>query len=122
MMNNSLKMLTINITNTFFKTYYFKSNLCSSENTLEKCIFLLSSDMFNDVEFDNLETIFSNLVIDERVFKKNVITSSLNNMGNSEVVFMRTDYDVISETRQTSLLHGIDNNCKKYMVTFHFFI
>lgn len=112
---NSLKMLTINVTNTFFKRYYFKSSLCSI-NTLEKCNFLLSSDLFKDVQFDRLENIFSNLVIDEKTFEKNDSASNINIIGNSKVVFMRTDYDIINER---DLFTDLD---KKYMVTFHFFI
>jgi hypothetical protein len=111
--SNSLKMLTINITNTFFKKYYFKSNLCNV-NILEKCNFLLSYELFKNIQFDCLESIFSNLVIDKKTFLKNDGALNINNMGNSKVIFTRTDYDIINE-RDTYL-------GKKYMVTFHFFI
>jgi hypothetical protein len=122
--NKTVKMLTINITNTFFKRYYFRSNLCKG-NILEKCIFLLSYDLFNNIQFNRLETIFSNLVIDEQNV---IITSSINNIGNSKVVFMRTDYDTINEVVIDNNDDNNDDNDddnddgKKYMVTFHFFI
>lgn len=109
--NNSLKMLTINITNMFFKKYYFKSIYI-----LEKCNFLLSYELFKNIQFDCLEHIFSNLVIDKKIFLKNDDALNINNMGNSKVIFTRTDYDIINE-RETCRDLG-----EKYMVTFHFFI
>ena len=108
---NSLKMLTINITNTFFKKYYFKSIFI-----LEKYNFLLSYELFKNIQFDCLENIFSNLAIDKKMFLKNDGALNINNMGNSKVIFTRTDYDIINE-RDTCNDLG-----KKYMVTFHFFI
>lgn len=113
--NNVFKMLTINITNTFFKRYYFKTSLCNI-NTLEKCHFFMSCSLFDDIQFDRLENIISRLVIEGRSFEKNDNGLYLNNMGDSKVVFMRTDYNVINERCTSS------NSGKKYMVTFHFFI
>ena len=112
---NSLKMLTINITNTFLKKYYFKNSLCNMY-ILEKCNFLLSYELFKNIQFDCLENIFSNLVIGKKMFLKNDGGLNINNMGNSKVIFTRTDYDIINERDTRSDLG------EKYMVTFHFFI
>jgi hypothetical protein len=77
---------------------------------------LSSSDLFKDIQFERLENIFSNLVIGKKMFLKNDSASNINIMGDSKVVFMRTDYDIINERETFSDLGN------KYMVTFHFFI
>jgi hypothetical protein len=123
---NLPRMLTINVTNTFLKCRDYRTY-----KTLEKYIFLVSNELFSQIQFNRLEKeLLRTIICNKRFFvmRSNIPNNLTNNLNEqdtlnndlsiSTITFFRTDYNVLYENLFSNVSSAKDD---KYMVTFHFF-